>query len=71
MQKITYIPFIIIARMLTIDFLLLLYTIRLLMKRARVNLEFQQLISERVKAELQRSAFALVGQDTVPVILCG
>ena len=31
------------------------------MKRARVNLEFQQLISERVKAELQRSAFALVG----------
>ena len=41
------------------------------MKRARVNLEFQRLISERVKAELQRSAFALVGQDTVPVVLCG
>ena len=41
------------------------------MKRARVNLEFQQLISERVKAELQRSAFALVDQDAVPVVLCG
>ena len=41
------------------------------MKRARVNLEFQQLISERVNTELQRSAFAPVGQDTVPVALCG
>ena len=41
------------------------------MKRARVNLEFQRLISERVKADLQWIAFALVGQDTVPVVLCG
>ena len=41
------------------------------MKRARVNLEFHQLFSERVKAELQRSAFALVGHYTVPVMLYG
>ena len=40
-------------------------------KEQELNLEIQRLIPERVKAELQRCAFALVGQDTVPVALRG